>query len=29
VPALTSGGLQNGTVGNPGRKISFGLKLYW
>jgi hypothetical protein len=29
VPSLTSGGLQNGTVGNPGRKISFGLKLLW
>ena len=29
IPALTSGGLQNGTVGNPGRKISFGLKLLW
>jgi hypothetical protein len=29
VPALTSGGLQNGTVGNPGRKISFGIKLLW
>jgi hypothetical protein len=29
VPAVTSGGLQNGTVGNPGRKISFGLKLLW
>lgn len=29
VPALTSGGLQNGTVGTPGRKISFGIKLFW
>jgi hypothetical protein len=29
VPALTSGGLQNGTVGNPGRKISFGIRLFW
>ncbi len=29
IPALTSGGLQNGTVGNPGRKISFGIKLLW
>jgi hypothetical protein len=29
VPALTSGGLQNGTVGAPGRKISFGIKLLW
>lgn len=29
IPALTSGGLQNGIVGNPGRKISFGLKLLW
>jgi len=29
VPAFTSGGLQNGTVGTPGRKISFGIKLLW
>jgi carboxypeptidase family protein len=29
IPALTSGGLQNGIVGNPGRKISFGIKLFW
>jgi hypothetical protein len=29
IPALTSGGLQNGTVGTPGRKISFGVKLLW
>ena len=29
IPALTSGGLQNGTVGAPGRKISFGVKLLW
>ena len=29
VPALTSGGLQNGTVGTPGRKISFGIRLFW
>jgi len=29
IPALTSGGLQNGTVGNPGRKISFGIRLFW
>jgi hypothetical protein len=29
IPALTSGGLQNGIVGAPGRKISFGLKLFW
>ena len=28
-PELTSGGLQNGIVGNPGRKISFGIKLLW
>jgi hypothetical protein len=29
IPSLTSGGLQNGTVGNPGRKISFGIRLFW
>jgi len=29
VPSLTSGGLQNGAVGNPGRKISFGIRLFW
>jgi Carboxypeptidase regulatory-like domain len=29
IPALTSGGLQNGIVGAPGRKISFGIKLFW
>jgi hypothetical protein len=29
IPSLTSGGLQNGIVGAPGRKISFGLKLFW
>jgi hypothetical protein len=28
-PSLTSGGLQNGIVGTPGRKISFGIKLLW
>src|SRR5258707_6338192 len=28
IPALTSGGLPN-TVGTPGRKISFGVKLLW
>jgi hypothetical protein len=28
-PSLTSGGLQNGTVGNPGRKITFGLTFRW
>ena len=28
-PSLTSGGLQNGTVGTPGRKIVFGLTFRW
>jgi hypothetical protein len=26
-PTVFSGGLQNGTVGNPGRKIAFGLTI--
>jgi carboxypeptidase family protein len=28
-PTVFSGGLQNGTVGNPGRKIAFGLTVRW
>jgi carboxypeptidase family protein len=28
-PKVFSGGLQNGTPGNPGRKIAFGITLRW
>jgi hypothetical protein len=28
-PTVFSGGLQSGTVGNPGRKIAFGITLRW
>jgi hypothetical protein len=28
-PTVFSGGLQNGTPGNPGRKIAFGITLRW